>query len=165
MTVGFTWRLSSRSRSLTSTNQVHRSVVMHHTCMCCAVCLVVPHATTISHSTLNSTTVLTGKRSQPRTAVAELEIGGGKRGGSEAKRTEGQGLKAPPHQLGVGDGERCKLPSGTRAKPRSSIIRMIELRPVTFRLDFWTDQDSGLEPGWIFPFLQRGEIRYGVFRH
>jgi len=40
---------------------------------------------------------------------------------------------------------------------------MIELRPMTNRLDFGTDPDPDLDTEWIFPFLQHGES--GHFRY
>jgi len=39
---------------------------------------------------------------------------------------------------------------------------MIDLQPRTSRLDFGTDPNPGLDPGWIFPFLQHEE---DVSRH
>jgi len=37
---------------------------------------------------------------------------------------------------------------------------MIGLRPRTNRLDFGIDPDLGLYPGWIFSFLQHGDLHF-----
>ena len=40
---------------------------------------------------------------------------------------------------------------------------MIDLQPTTNQLDFGIDVNPGWDSGWIFPFLQHGEIE--CFRH